>query len=246
MQNNIIHFIVVHDPTLINHFESTNKYKVLSNYKYLLVGKHKLDYRNDKIIQCELLDNNIEYYKYYLAYTAWYALANNPEIIGDYKYITLLEYDANIRYLDKIDLMYSTIISENCSLYGMHDLPVDVGFLDRKSIFSDKLIKYFINCGLTEIKPNNKSWIVSNNVCFKKEFLLEYFNDELTKNLFKFFNNDRMSGHFLERYLSAYCFIKDIKFSFVDPCCFEHMALDSHDTQGRKGEYEKFRETNNI
>jgi len=245
MQNNIIHFIVVHDPTLIQYFESIGKYKVLTNYKYLLVGKHKLDYRNEIIIQCELLDNNIEYHKYYLAYTAWYALANNPEIIGEYKYVTLLEYDTDIRYVDEINFMYSNILSKDMQLYGMHDLPINVGFLDR-SVFNDKLIKYFIKSGHAEITPNNKTWIVSNNVCFKKEFLLEYFNDELTKNLLTILNNDRMSGHFLERYLSAYCFIKGIKYGFIDPCCFEHMALDSHDTQGRKGEYEKFRETNNI
>ena len=30
-----------------------------------------------------------------------------------------------------------------------------------------------------------------------------------------FLNNDKMSGHNLERYLTAYCFINNIEFSFI-------------------------------
>jgi hypothetical protein len=48
-----------------------------------------------------------------------------------------------------------------------------------------------------------------------------------------------MSGHSLERFLSVYCFLKQVDFGFVEPKLFNHVALDSHDTQG-KNSYKDF------
>jgi hypothetical protein len=55
-----------------------------------------------------------------------------------------------------------------------------------------------------------------------------------------------MSGHDLERYTTLYSILNNIKYATIDPVCFTHMALDSHNTQGRYNEYEKFKTINKI
>ena len=246
MQNKIIFYIVVHDINLINLFENTKKYSILQNYKYLLVGNHEKDYTSENIIQCNKLNNNIEEQNNYLAYTAWYALVKNITIKEDY--ICLLEYDTDITNKFNYDNLILQLEKKDVNVYGFFNLDTTIGFLTN-DIFSNKLIHFLKLKNIREIRPNNKKWIVTNNSIFKNSFLKEFIEDSFTQELFKYFNNDKMSGHYLERYLSVYCFIKDKIFSMIDGEMFIHRALDSHNTQNRKfgsEGYEKFKTANKI
>lgn len=244
MSSKVKFSIVVHDPKIIEFFESTQKYKSLPNYNYLLVGKHDKDYNSEKIVQCDWLLNNIEDQKYYLAYTAWWALAHNPNLIEDeYDYVCLLEYDAAIISEGDVDKFCDYVIDNQKLVYGIDKMSIKQCFLER-SHFSNLLENYLKHRGYREVKPNNHYWIVSNNVVFSKSFLEEYLKDDLTKDFFDFLKNDRMSGHSLERFLSVYCFLKNVDFGFVEPKLFDHVALDSHDTQG-KNSYKDFLKTLN-
>ena len=237
--NKIKFTIVVHDPKIIEYFESINKYKPLPNYNYILVGNHDRNYNSEKIIQSEFLPNNIENQKYYLAYTAWHALANNIHLIEDqYEYVCLLEYDSVIIDEESIEKFQEYIINNYKSVYGIDKMSTKHCFLE-KSQFSNLLESFLKQKGFKEIQPNNHNWIVSNNVVFSKKFLQEYLTDDFTKDFFVFLDNNKMSGHNLERLLSVYCFIKKIHFGFVEPKLFNHAALDSHDTQG-KNSYKEF------
>ena len=71
----------------------------------------------------------------------------------------------------------------------------------------------------------------------------------MTKKFLTFMQLDIMAGHYLERYLTTYCFLRNIDFGFINPCCFVHAALDSHNTQNRKDGpegYERFKVTHQI
>jgi hypothetical protein len=58
-----------------------------------------------------------------------------------------------------------------------------------------------------------------------------------------------MSGHFLERFLSIYCFINNIQFDIIEQSGLVHRGLDSHRTQNifntNRG-YEQFKAINKI
>jgi hypothetical protein len=239
IKNKILFSIVVHDPKIINFLESHGKYKCLPNYNYILVGKHDRDYSSEKIIQCDKFSNNIESQNYFLAYTAWWLLANNTYLIPpECEYLCLLEYDVEIINESDVEKFCDFVISNNKILYGIDKINVVDCFL-QKSIFCEILLSFLKHNQIKELKTNNNHWIVSNNVIFRKDFFIEYMNNSFTKEFFKFLKNDPMSGHNLERFLSVYCFLNDINFDFVDPKLFHHKSLDSHDTQG-KNSYNSF------
>lgn len=240
MENrDVLYCIVVHDPKIIQFFETNNKYKALKNYTYILVGNHEDDLSSEKIIQCNKFENNIEDQKNLLAYTAWYLLANNIHLIpNNFDYVCLLEYDAEFLNEEDVEKFENYVYLNKRVVYGIDKIFVKDCFLER-SKFSSLLENFLIHKGFKEIKANNKYWIVSNNVVFNKIFLKEYINDPLTKEFFSFLKNDKMSGHNLERFLTIYCFLKNINFNFVEPKLFDHVALDSHSTQN-KSKYSEF------
>lgn len=248
MQNNIIFLIVVHDIRLIEFFESAGKYSKLDNYKYLLVGQHAENYQSDKIVQCCLLPDHIEQYKNYLAYTGWYAAVRNPDIIKGYDYVCFLEYDTDVDAEFSLQSFTNKVAAKNLNCYGLTWMSTHAGLFER-SHFTTKLISFLLKEGHGEIKPNCDNWITTNNVVFKQPFLIEYFNDKLTRDFFEYLGNDKMSGHFLERYLSVYCFIRSIQFGIIENSSLVHRGLDSHNTQNiyhsPRG-YEQFKTANKI
>lgn len=243
--NSILFFIVVHDIKIIKAFEDSNKYSCLPAYKYLLVGDHHDDYTSDKIIQCNKLINNIEDKKNYLAYTAWFAAANNDIIPLEFKYVFFLEYDTVFIDSSQISLVIENIFKEGKNVYGTNPFCTTSCFLDD-SIFNSLLVSFLIKKNITDLPAKNKQWMATNNMAFDVSFLREFFADNLTKDFLFFLNNHKMAGHNLERFLSVYCFLRYKPFGFITPLCIKHEALDSHNTQGRHADYEKFKITNKI
>jgi len=246
MQDNIIFAIVVHSKQIIELFESSQRYKDLKNYVYILVGIHNEDYTSDKIIQCDRLMDNIEDNKNYLAYTGWYAVAKNLNLIGkQFKYIYFLEYDTNITEPSDLKTMIFNIFEGDKKVYGFHAFELHSCFLDN-SIFNSLMVSFLKEKGYRSVRGNNNNWMATNNMVFERNFLVDFFNDEMTIDFLKYLKNDKMSGHNLERYLSVYCFLKNVQFDFVNPNCFKHEAMDSHNTQGRNNVYEGFKTVNKI
>jgi hypothetical protein len=233
----ILYCIVVHDKRIIDHFEKENKYKNFENYVYLLVGNHNEDFSSEKIIQCNKLPNNIEHNKNYLVYTAMYALAKNINIIPeDINYVFFLEYDVTLDSTNVIKNVEET----NESVYGVSIMPIEY-CINKQCPFSSGLVNYLIHKRVKEIKKQD--CLSTNTVLLKKQFLIDYFNDSFTLDFLDYLNNNEYSGHYLERYLSIYCILKNIKYIVID-CKFEHSALDSHNTQGRyENKYLTFEKT---
>lgn len=248
MRYNFIFYIVVHSIGIVEHYEKTNKYSKLKNYKYLLVGNHMQDYSSDKIVQCNLLPNNLECYKYLLAYTGWCAVAYNKELQEDYDYLFLLEYDTDIDEKFNIDEFIEKVNKLNVDVCGLSQMPTHSGLLEN-SHFTTKLKSFLVQTKNTSIKSNNKNWLTTNNMMFKTDFLVHYLNDSFTREFIDYVKEDTMAGHYLERFLSIYCFLNSIKFDVIETPGLTHRGLDSHETQNiyhsHRG-YEQFKATNKI
>lgn len=241
----LIFYIVIHNIDLILFFEKQKKYEKLRNYKYLLVGNHEQNFTNDKIIQCNKLEDNIESCNNYLAYTAWYIAS---KIDNNHRYVCLLEYDSELTDSFNYDEFLKQISESDCGIFGFYSLPTTNSFLNN-DIFSNRLISFLRERRIKELRVNNKKWIVTNNVVFKRDELINLFNDDLMLDFFEYLKNDKMSGHFLERFLTVYCFYKNIRYDFIEGDMLIHRALDSHNTQNRKfgnEGYEQFKAINKI
>lgn len=229
----IIYLIVVHNPKIISYFESIKKYEILKNYKYVLVGNHDQDYSDDKIIQCDILPDNIEHLNNYLAYTGWWAIVKNCLDDIDSKYIFFLEYDTNIVNPDSFDEMEDKIISGEFPILGIASLPTTVCFVNDEYFLSKKF----------NYTQNNSTWMVTNNILFEKEFLKTFITSEELEYAFSVLQNGVGVGHDLERFTTLYCIKNNIPYSVISPCCFDHVAMDSHSTQGRHHVYKTFIES---
>lgn len=248
MHNKIQFFIVVHSINIIEVFEKTKRYSKLPTYKYLLVGNIDEDYSSNIIIQCNKLDNNIENKNNFLAYTGWYALANNPELLGECEYTCLLEYDTDVTDYFNIDSIITSLDSIDINVWGITGMETCFGIFE-KSHFTSGLFTYFKEKNIKELTISNKMWMTTNNMFFRTQFLKQYMTDKFTTDFFNHIDNDKMAGHFLERFLSIYCYYKNIKFGILANSGLVHRGYDSHSTQNiyssTRG-YEQFKLINNI
>ena len=248
MKDKIQFFIVVHNINIINVFEKEGKYSKLPNYTYLLVGDAAEDYTSDKIIQCNKLTVNIEHKNNFLAYTGWYALANNAKLLRDYEFTCLLEYDTDVEECFNLNDILLRLNNTGINVWGITGMETHSGIFE-KSHFTTGLFTYFKEKNIKELTTNNKMWMTTNNMFFRTQFLRDYITDEFTTDFFNHIDNDKMSGHFLERFLSIYCYYRDIKFSILNNSGLVHRGYDSHSTQNihssNRG-YKQFKTINNI
>jgi hypothetical protein len=246
--DDILHLIVVHNIDIINSFEKNEKYKPFKHYKYVLVGKHENDFSSEKIIQCNKFSDNIEHNKNYLAYTGWYVIAKHLDILipNNFKYVFLLEYDVCLNKPDKLDYIYENVYKNNRKLYGISHMSLD--YIVKSDIHNSILLNYLRDKQIKELRTfKNKLCLATNNIIFERGFLVDFFNNSFTLDFLKYLNNDIMSGHNLERFLSVYCFINNVEYDiFCEEEIFYHDSLDSHNTQGRYNRYNQFKIQNNI
>jgi len=229
MQSKFIHFyIVVHKKELIDKFEQEKKYERVGNYTYLLVGNHPVNYTSDKIIQCEHLPNNIEHRKNFLAYTGWYAVCNNTEMREEYA--CLLEYDTTLTDDFNLDALSKEIRSKGVDMYGIARLNINCCFLNN-DVFTSGMVDFLKSEGIQGLTTNNTEWMVSNNIFIRPSTLRDLTDSDLARRCFQFMKLDnRMNGHYLERFTTVFCFLQNRRFDFAGEKMFCHPALDSHGT----------------
>jgi hypothetical protein len=230
---NILYCIVVHDIKIIQHFEKIKKYKSLLNYKYILVGDQDELHTSDKIIQANIQPNNIESLKNYLAYTGWWAFGKN--LLDSFKeeYIFFLEYDTNISNSNLVEIMENNILLSNFDVIGIDTLPTNVCFDEFFDPYITQLMNY----------KDSGYWLVTNNICFRRSALKQFINSSELLQVFKHLNNGEGTGHALERYTTIYSSSKGFSMGVIDPVCFQHLAMDSHGSQGRSQIYKNFRDS---
>jgi hypothetical protein len=235
------YYIFVHDLEIINLLEQRGEFKHLINYQYVLLTKREFNTNQDNIIVSKNYKLNIEDYKNYLQFTGWYCLGANK--IPKTDYITLLEYD--VRVSDDLDTKINTTINDTkLDCYGYACLPKTNSFLNN-DVFSNGLIDYLRAQNILAqdiINSNhNSQWIVTSNVTIKTDVFLKLVRSNLFINLLNYLSNTKMSGHFLERFITAFLILNKYSYGFIENCV-THYAVDSHDTQNRNFVYQKFKQ----
>jgi hypothetical protein len=235
------YYIFVHDPEIINLLEERGEFKHLNNYQYVLLTNKEFNIDQDNIIISKNYKLNIEDHKNYLQFTGWYCLGANK--IPKTDYITLLEYD--VRVNDDLDTRINNAINDTkLDCYGYACLPKTNSFLNN-DVFSNGLIDYLRtqNISAQDIisDDHNPQWIVTSNVTIKTDVFLKLVRSNLFVNLLNYLSNTKMSGHFLERFITVFLTLKTYSYGFIENCV-THYAVDSHNTQNRNFVYQKFKQ----
>ena len=234
------YYIFVHNTEIIDLLEQRQEFNSLINYQYVLLTDNKFNIHNKNVIVSKNYDLNIEKNKHYLQFTGWYCLGANK--IPKTDYITLLEYDVRIN--PNINSLINNNIKEtNFDCYGFASLPKTNSFLNN-DIFSNGLVNYLqlqnINPQLIINNTNNPDWLVTSNVTIKTDIFFKLVRSELFINFLNFLQNNKMSGHFLERFITVFLTVNNYKYGVI-PNCVTHYAADSHNTQNRNYVYQKFK-----
>ena len=172
--------------------------------------------------------------KNYLAYTGWWAFSKNFLDSFPEEYIFFLEYDTDIVNFNSIELMESNILGSGLDVIGIDSLPTNICFHEFFDPYLAELVNY----------QDSGYWLVTNNICFRRSALKQFINAPELLQVFKHLNNGEGTGHALERYTTIYSSSRGLHIGSIDPICFHHLAMDSHNTQGRFGIYQNFK--NNI
>jgi len=241
-------FITVHDQEILLECENTNKYKYISNYKYIFVGMRdtsKIDRLNNVII-ANKLPHNIEQYKYLVDYTAWYALVKNSLITSPY--IALIQYDTFVskNFEDKtmqvlknnpnqfLGYVPYSMLSEDFLIKNIGAEPLSTAINTIYHIDIYNLVNNYIK------KTNDTFWQSSNNVATSLPTLtnfVEWF-EPLIINIIKF----KGCGHAFERSIKIFSIINYLSNNYL-PEVLKHQQLDSHATQHNSPEYVKRRQS---
>lgn len=233
------YYIFVHDPRIVDLLEQRQEFNCLKNYQYVLLSNNDFNVQNKNIIISKNYEYNIEKNKHYLQFTGWYCLGANK--IPKTDYITLLEYDVRVKP-NITTLIEETIKKTNLDCYGFAFLPKTNSFLNN-DIFSNELINFLrtrnIDPQTIINSSSNKNWIVTSNVTIKTETFLKLVRSEMFINFLNFLKNHKMSGHYLERFITVFLTLNSNTYDFIQDCVV-HYAADSHNTQNRNYVYQKF------
>jgi hypothetical protein len=234
------YYIFVHDPEIINLLEERKEFYNLKDYNYVLLSNKTFTNIPKGVIVSKDFELNIEANKNYLQFTGWYCLAANK--IPKTDYITLLEYDVRVKDYTHEKILQA-IDTEGLDCYGFAHLPKTSSFLNN-DIFSNGLTEYLDSRNVAPhsiINDNlNTNWIVTSNITIKTEKFLKLVRSEFFINFLNYLNNNKMSGHFLERFITVYLTMMRWSYGFIENC-ITHYAADSHNTQHRNHVYQKFK-----
>ncbi len=229
-------FVIVHDQNKIITFEKNRFFSQFPKIRYIFVGAGDISLIKsmDNVIISRNLPDNIEKYKYLVAYTAWYSLVKNNLIRT--LFVTLLEYDISLS--KDFYLKSSTKLKKNPRAvigYVPHSMGSPYFLSGNKG--ADILIDGVNNVYQVNIKQiidsyikntGDNTWPSTSNISMSSETL---------RNFVKWFTpisilirNDKNCGHSFERAVKIYCILNNIKNYYISDV-LKHYQLDSHCTQ---------------
>lgn len=215
----------VHDQGIINAYELNGymQHYFGNDYTYVFVGHGQCDKLYGNIIRAIDYTDNIEQYKKAVAYTGWYLLWKNNLIQSEY--VNLFEYDLKFKpKMKEIDLC------EDVDIKHYLQLPID-----------DQYYPVIVNSVTynRSIETQDPTWMVTTNLTWKtetfKKFMQWYHEGHFLPNA-----ENPQIGHIFERYISHYHMTHNEVTKKFYHDTFEHLQLDSHDTQGIHHRFQSF------
>lgn len=196
------------------------------NHYIMFVGNEEIDEQflnNEKIIIARNLENNIEYEKKLLTFTAWYAISKN-NLFKDYEYICILEYDTcldenfenNLKEQCKLN-QYNVITFNESNNHHLINVDADENIL--KEFLSLKDIDGNI---LNEIN----SWGCSSNQCITRMILDDFVDWYCPSYLFIKEKHFSKLSYYHERLFMIY--LKSICIDYIKINGLSHSQSRSH------------------
>lgn len=229
-------FIIVHDQKKIIDFEDKKTFSQFPKFRYVFVGAGDISLikNTNKVIIARNLPNNIEKYKYFVAYTAWYALVKNNLI--ETAFVTLLEYDIELsrdfysKSLSKLKNNSDTIIgyvpySMGSPYFLSKNKGADILVNSVNKVYKidiKKIIKIYIK------NTNDKTWPSTSNISMSNKNLTNFVKWFTPISLL--IQDDKNCGHSFERAIKIYCILNKIQNYYISDV-LKHQQLDSHCTQ---------------
>lgn len=229
-------FVVVHDQDIILQSLKYKKYEQIDNLNFLFVGSKdvsKIQDRSDVIIS-KNLEYNVEKYKDFGPFSAWYSIFKNHLYDHDTDYIITLEYDCLLNDLFYEQLKNFLKYDKECKIIGFIPYAVSNPLFLGQNQFTTGLIsgleeKYSLKVSdiLYNIDPQKNIALNSNTVFGVKVF--EAFMNWVMP-LFEYVMELPLCGHFIERSLPVFYLIKNIDFEIMLNAV-QNLALDSTGNQ---------------
>jgi len=201
--------------------------RVIDKNQYIIfVGDNEIDesYSSySKLIIARNLENNIEYEKKLLTFTAWYAISKN-NLFSEYEYICILEYDAILRY-DFENILLNECNTKEYSVYSFIDHYVDGIYCD---IDCNLLRTYLTQQNINPIFENYiLYWGSSSNQCIRRTIVCEFV--DFYYNSYSFIKNEHLSNlsWYHERVFMIYLKHKSIEYKMI-PNILSHSQSNSH------------------
>lgn len=227
-------FIFVHDQQIILDYLRVNKFNQLDNLIYVFVGSGDVSKIENKtnVIICRNLPINIEEYPKLTSFTGWYAIWKNKLYNSDF--INLFEYDINLS--DKFNEIVNDNITFNTNIVGYIPFnPHDYNFLKHSPWSLELLNSIKLNYNVDALKEINKlsnttTCSMTSNHTFSKKSFEEYM--EWMEPMIDDVKKSNLSGHQVERSISVFYLLNNIKNIKILPNILHHFQFDSHKTQG--------------
>jgi hypothetical protein len=227
-------FIFVHNQQIILDYLRVDKFKQLDNLIYVFVGNGDISKIEGKynVIICRNLPINIEEFPKLTSFTGWYAIWKNKLYNEDF--INLFEYDINLSS-NFNEVINDNLISETNIIGYIPFNPHQYDFL-KHSPWSLELLKSInSNYGINTLEkvselPNNTTCSMTSNHTFSKKSFEEYM--EWMEPMIDDIKISDLSGHQVERSISVFYLLKNLKNVKIIPNILHHFQFDSHKTQG--------------
>lgn len=196
------------------------------NHYIMFVGDNEIDEKYSsysKLIIARNLENNIEYEKKLLTFTAWYAISKNNLFI-EYEYICILEYD-----VDLVD-NFENIITDECNKTTCNVVSFINHYVDGmyNDIDCDVLRSYLT---FQDINPYFEDYIIywgsSSNQCVRRSILCDFV--DFYYNSYSIIKSDHYSNlsWYHERVFMIYLKHKNIEYTSIENI-LGHSQSNSH------------------
>lgn len=201
--------------------------KVIDKNQYIIfVGSNEIDEKYSsysKLIIARNLENNIEYEKKLLTFTAWYAIYKN-NLFSEYEYVCILEYDVTL--VDNFEsVLFNECNTKEYSVYSFIDHHVDGIYCD---IDCNVLRTYLTN---QNINPHFENYILfwgsSSNQCLRRDLLCDFV--DFYYNSYSFIKDEHYSNlsWYHERVFMIYLKNKSIEYKLIRNV-LSHSQSNSH------------------
>lgn len=224
-------YVFVHNQQLVLDCEIQKTFSHLQHYKYVFLGKNgvsKLESLGDRVIVARNLPTNIEQHPLLVAFTGWYALAENNIIQS--KHVALLEYDVTVTPTFEFNVEDVCARRAPCMVgFRAYALKSDIFFNATPLLIP--VLKQVYDIDVVALideyvkRTGKNAWASSSNMAMDTETFKQFVKWFMP--IAEAVKEDPMGAHMQERCFRVWCIVNKVPM-FMLPHVLEHAQKKSH------------------